>query len=84
MPHGSTLFGPDVPAHYHCIGGLKTLVGHRDNEPWFGTRCPEACPQPDPKMQPMEPFWALQPVSGILPRLAPFFVGWRRPPGGSR
>ena len=43
--------------HYHSdprYTGLTILVGHRENEPWFGTSCPPECPQPDPNMKPME------------------------------
>ena len=32
------------------------LVGHRDNEPWFGTECPPECPglAPGDTYEPME------------------------------
>jgi len=36
---------PTNPKHHHVVrDGLQTLVGHRANEPWFGSSCPPECP----------------------------------------
>jgi hypothetical protein len=49
------LFDRSLPKHYH--GPL--LVGHRDNVPWFGEKCPPECPglRPGETYRPMEEFW---------------------------
>jgi hypothetical protein len=47
------------PKHYHVQHGMTVLVGHRDNEPWFGDSCPPQCPglSEGETFAPMEEFW---------------------------
>src|SRR5687768_342599 len=53
------LFGPTNPKHYHARNGMTILVGHRNNEPWFGTSCPAECPGlgDGETYEPIEEYW---------------------------
>jgi hypothetical protein len=56
----SRLYGSSNPKHYHLrADGVRFLVGHRDNEPCFGTACPPECPGllEGQTFEPMEPYW---------------------------
>jgi hypothetical protein len=58
------LYAKTNPKHYHVRPpGIRFLVGHRDNTPWFGKTCPPECPGlgPDETFEPMELVWASAP-----------------------
>jgi hypothetical protein len=56
----TSLYARTNPKHYHRQNGMQLLVGHRDNEPWFGPSCPPQCPglRPDETFEPMELIYA--------------------------
>jgi len=58
-PFLQRLYAPTNPKHYHVSSGMRMLVGHRDNEPWFEASCPPQCPGlgADEEYEPMEEFW---------------------------
>ena len=61
------LYGRSGPRkHYHCAP-WRILVGHRDNEPWFGKACPPECPGlgPGETFAPMELVYARSPIRTI-------------------
>lgn len=53
------LYAPTNPKHYHAGHTGRMLVGHRDNEPWFGPSCPPQYPGlvEGESFAPMEEFW---------------------------
>ena len=57
-PRIAQLYSRSNPKHYHRIKGLWTLVGHRENEPWFGSSCPPECPglREGEEYEPMEEY----------------------------
>ena len=59
-PYWEQLHARTNPKHYHLQRGvISFLVGHRDNDPWFGTSCPPQCPglREGETFEPMEEFW---------------------------
>ena len=37
------IFGTHIRAHFHAVGLVSYLAGHRESEPWFGRTCPPQC-----------------------------------------
>jgi hypothetical protein len=58
-PRVAQLYASTNPKHYHLRGGMRMLVGHRDNEPWFGAACPSECPGlgDGEEYEPAEEYW---------------------------
>ena len=58
-PYLTQLYSRRLPKHYHTGVRGHHLVGHRDNEPWFGSACPPQCPglREGETFEPMEEFW---------------------------
>ena len=71
-PSVLALYAKTNPKHYHRRSGIRFLVGHVSNVPWFGKSCPPECPGlgPDETFEPMEEFWATADVRPPQPAKA--------------